>query len=209
MYFRTLFFALSSLFFSLKKITWNDFRNYLLESHDVDRIVVVNKKTARVFLRPGAQGVPLTTSSSAAYGSSRRSSAYPSSTGMRRKKSSSTKNGGAGNNNADDNSEGWDDQTVMDLGSSSTNDHAVEASGNRSMINGISARNPNNNGMVYHFTIGSVESFEEKLSAAQKEMGIPPREYVPVQYVNGKSIYLSDCPLLFSVILFFSKLNLL
>lgn len=166
-----------------REITWNDFRNYLLESHDVDRIVVVNKKTARVFLRPGAQGVPLTTSSSAAYGSSRRSSAYPSSTGMRRKKSSSTKNGGAGNN-ADDNSEGWDDQTVMDLGSSSTDNHAVEASGNRSMINGISARNPNNNGMVYHFTIGSVESFEEKLSAAQKEMGIPPREYVPVQYVN-------------------------
>merc|ERR1711971_306275 len=35
---------------------------------------------------------------------------------------------------------------------------------------------------VYHFYIGSVESFEDKLSKAQSE--VHPREWIPVQYVN-------------------------
>jgi len=34
------------------------------------------------------------------------------------------------------------------------------------------------------FTIGSVESFERKLEEAQREMGVEPRNFVPVQYVT-------------------------
>jgi len=36
----------------------------------------------------------------------------------------------------------------------------------------------------YYFTIGSVESFEEKLEEAQEALGIDPHDYVPVTYVN-------------------------
>jgi AFG3 family protein len=38
--------------------------------------------------------------------------------------------------------------------------------------------------LVYHFNIGSVESFEDKLAKAQQELGMETRDYVPVQYVN-------------------------
>ena len=34
----------------------------------------------------------------------------------------------------------------------------------------------------YHFTIGSVEAFERKLDEAQKELGIPSHERIPVAY---------------------------
>ncbi|CAA2989566.1 ATP-dependent zinc metalloprotease FTSH 10, mitochondrial-like [Olea europaea subsp. europaea] len=36
----------------------------------------------------------------------------------------------------------------------------------------------------YYFTIGSVESFEEKLEEAQEALGIDPHNYVPVTYVS-------------------------
>lgn len=39
----------------------------------------------------------------------------------------------------------------------------------------------------YYFTIGSVESFERKLEAAQRELGIHPRDFIPVQYVAETS----------------------
>jgi AFG3 family protein len=37
-------------------------------------------------------------------------------------------------------------------------------------------------GGEYHFTIGSVEAFERKLDDAQKELGIPSHERIPVSY---------------------------
>ncbi|XP_050208189.1 ATP-dependent zinc metalloprotease FTSH 3, mitochondrial-like [Mercurialis annua] len=36
----------------------------------------------------------------------------------------------------------------------------------------------------YYFTIGSVESFEEKLEEAQEALGTDPHDYVPVTYTN-------------------------
>ncbi|KAK9755263.1 hypothetical protein RND81_01G013400 [Saponaria officinalis] len=36
----------------------------------------------------------------------------------------------------------------------------------------------------YYFTIGSIESFEEKLEEAQEALGIDPHDHVPVTYVN-------------------------
>ena len=36
----------------------------------------------------------------------------------------------------------------------------------------------------YYINIGSVETFEEKLEEAQKELVIDPHDYVPVYYVN-------------------------
>ena len=37
-------------------------------------------------------------------------------------------------------------------------------------------------GGEYHFTIGSIEAFERKLDDAQKELGIPSHERIPVSY---------------------------
>ncbi|QHO09286.1 ATP-dependent zinc metalloprotease FTSH 3 [Arachis hypogaea] len=34
----------------------------------------------------------------------------------------------------------------------------------------------------FYFNIGSVKSFEEKLKAAQEELGLEPHDYVPVTY---------------------------
>ena len=39
----------------------------------------------------------------------------------------------------------------------------------------------------YYFSIGSVETFERKLEAAQKDLGIQARDFIPVQYVTETS----------------------
>lgn len=36
----------------------------------------------------------------------------------------------------------------------------------------------------YYFTIGNIDSFEEKLEEAQEALGIDPHHYVPVTYVS-------------------------
>ncbi|XVF68808.1 hypothetical protein PTKIN_Ptkin11bG0030700 [Pterospermum kingtungense] len=41
----------------------------------------------------------------------------------------------------------------------------------------------------YYFTIGSVESFEEKLEEAQEALGIDPHDYVPVTYASDMMWY--------------------
>lgn len=40
----------------------------------------------------------------------------------------------------------------------------------------------------YHFVIGSVESFERKLEDAQRQLGISPRDFIPVQYTSETNI---------------------
>mmetsp|Transcript_20307 Transcript_20307/g.44042 ORF Transcript_20307/g.44042 Transcript_20307/m.44042 type:complete len:829 (+) Transcript_20307:168-2654(+) len=42
---------------------------------------------------------------------------------------------------------------------------------------------------AYYFTIGSMEHFEERLEQVQAELGIAPRDYVPVQFVTQQSIF--------------------
>ncbi|KAI5682428.1 hypothetical protein M9H77_03656 [Catharanthus roseus] len=49
-------------------------------------------------------------------------------------------------------------------------------------INGSSRRNVSH--YKYYFTIGSVDTFEEKLEEAQEALGIDPHNYVPVTYVS-------------------------
>ncbi|CAL1695325.1 unnamed protein product [Somion occarium] len=59
----------------------------------------------------------------------------------------------------------------------------------------------------YHFSIGSVEAFERKLDEAQKELGIPPSERIPVAYheeVPASNYLLNFGPtLLFAGLLFY------
>eukprot|EP00526_Cylindrotheca_closterium_P000049 CAMPEP_0113625906 /NCGR_PEP_ID=MMETSP0017_2-20120614/13386_1 /TAXON_ID=2856 /ORGANISM="Cylindrotheca closterium" /LENGTH=877 /DNA_ID=CAMNT_0000536045 /DNA_START=101 /DNA_END=2731 /DNA_ORIENTATION=+ /assembly_acc=CAM_ASM_000147 len=45
--------------FSTREITWNDFCNHLLETGQVEKIVVTNNRTqAKVYLKPGSKGLP-------------------------------------------------------------------------------------------------------------------------------------------------------
>lgn len=118
------------------EITWSEFRNHLLENDLVSKIVVINKKIARVYLHDNYDHDVL------------------------------SEQGG------DDllNHEMDDDDTIMEMNTSSTSPQQPQPH-----------LRPQ---MVYHFNIGSVESFEEKLRVAQKELKFSPRDYVPVQYIN-------------------------
>ena len=126
----------------------------------MDRITVVNGKTARVYLRPGAPGIPLSRGS----GRSAISGEF-----------NKTQNGKRGRNDNDT----WEDETVMDMGSQETPNQSGGDSFGRGAM-----KMPGKQQLVYHFHIGSVESFEDKLTKSQQELGVAPRDYVPVQYAN-------------------------
>jgi len=46
---------------------------------------------------------------------------------------------------------------------------------------------PNNAHASFYFNIGTVETFERKLEEAQRNLGIAPRDFIPVMYVNETS----------------------
>ncbi|KAL3913082.1 MAG: hypothetical protein SGILL_006632 [Bacillariaceae sp.] len=136
-----------------KEITFVDFRNYLLDSGQVEKIVVVNNNLARVVLHPGSRGIP------------KNPSAASSSLMM--------------DHSVDQHHhhhDGQPDKTVLDFNNP---EGANAMSGEVSAASSAAAAS---NTPVYHFYIGSVESFEDKLSKAQGD--IHPRDWVPVQYVN-------------------------
>mmetsp|Transcript_23971 Transcript_23971/g.50512 ORF Transcript_23971/g.50512 Transcript_23971/m.50512 type:complete len:982 (-) Transcript_23971:66-3011(-) len=149
------------------EVTWADFYNYMLTQGDVERIVVVNKKVARVFLRPGARGVPIAASGRGFGGTSRQT---------RAKSSASGGLDGIPPGKGGTQGESWDDGTVMEIsgGSSAPAESAPVSSGLRRRQHQL----------VYHFNIGSVESFEDKLTRSQQELNISPRDFVPVQYAS-------------------------
>ncbi len=140
------------------EITFVDFRNHLLDTGQVDKIVVVNNNVARVILHPGSKGLPQSSHVSTSLNNS--ASGRPS------------RDGGSSDEQSSDN-------TILEFNSpiSSNNDP-----------NGFSdSKNiAANSTPVYHFYIGSVESFEGKLSKAQAD--VHPREWVPVQYVNEVNV---------------------
>ena len=152
------------------EITWNDFYNYMLTEGDVERIVVVNKKTARVYLRRGARGLPIAGGGAGGARAATRSLL-----------TSQPAKGAAGGD------ESWDDGTVMEMSPESSG-----AGSGGSLASSLStltgSRGPGgpsrDHQLTYHFTIGSVESFEDKLTHSQQELGVSPRDYVPVQYAS-------------------------
>jgi len=157
------------------EVTWSDFYNYMLTEGDVERIVVVNKKTARVYLRPGARGVPVSASAGAGGGM------------LGRARTAVT--GGRGNGSgrpAQPVDEHWDDGTVMEMSNAENASGSPSTTGGTPSLFGGAAsmggRQPHQ--LVYHFNIGSVESFEDKLTHSQQELGASPRDYVPVQYAS-------------------------
>jgi AFG3 family protein len=132
------------------EITFSDFRQ-LLTLQQVERMVVVNKKMARVHLKPGAIGLTHVASESA----------------FTEPETTST----AGD--AD-----WNDGTQMEWGGRAA---SVASSGASTSGRVASSQGKT---LTYHFYFGSVESLEEKLTKTQQELGIAPRDYLPLQYVS-------------------------
>jgi len=77
----------------------------------------------------------------------------------------------------------WQDHTVMDMGESSA-DGASSNVAPSSASDSSSGSKMQHQQLVYHFHVGSVDSFEEKLTKSQSDLNISPRDYVPVQYAN-------------------------
>ena len=156
-----------------KEITFVEFRNHLLETGQVEKIVVVNQQLARIVLHPGSRGIVKDSdgSTSTTWSSNEHD--------HEEDQSSSSKNAK------------YTDTTVMDFNSSPADDHSSSTAAASTTTlrrhdtgtaqhaygNVSSAKTPR-----YYFNIGSVESFEEKLSKSQSM--IHPREWVPVQYVS-------------------------
>jgi AFG3 family protein len=141
------------------EITFVDFRNHLLESGQVEKIVVVNNNLARVVLHPGSRGIPHKSSASSKMVSSEWDSSTTDSSVV-------------------DHAHGAeDDSTILEFAKPSSEMSASTGSGSAT-----SSPRQSSQPLVYHFYIGSIESFEEKLAKSQNQ--VHPREWIPVQYVN-------------------------
>ncbi|KAL7443757.1 hypothetical protein ACHAXM_009040 [Skeletonema potamos] len=183
------------------EVTWSDFYNYMLTEGDVERIVVVNKKTARVYLRQGARGVPMAASGGGAIRGGGMMMTKQNNVGVPGAVPPNVAVGGGGGSSgvgsgvisskdgAHPHTDEWDDGTVMEMTAGSdamTSQSALfsPSSVSSSLGGALGGGGNRKYQLVYHFNIGSVESFEDKLTHSQQELGISPRDYVPVQYAS-------------------------
>ncbi|GMH94398.1 hypothetical protein TL16_g12897 [Triparma laevis f. inornata] len=141
-----------------REINWSEFRNTLIPSGEVDRIVVTNKNVARVVMKPGSRS--LQTARGAGGGGW---------SGEQKLQVSGEKG------------DQWGDETSIEL-SADVGEKERGSKPQPNAINPFSSIQP-----TFFFTIGSVESFERKLEVSQREMGIEPKDFVPVQYVTETS----------------------
>ncbi|XP_022755801.1 ATP-dependent zinc metalloprotease FTSH 3, mitochondrial-like [Durio zibethinus] len=119
--FLALFLSLSPWIVEQQEISFQEFKNKLLEPGFVDHIVVSRKSVAKVYVRSTPQN--------------------------------------------------------------QTSDDVIQGPANAASVRGHGGQ------YKYFFTIGSVESFEEKLEEAQEALGIDPHDYVPVTYVSDMMWY--------------------
>ena len=140
-----------------REITWNDFCNYLLETGQVEKIVVTNNRTvAKVFLKKGAHGLPQHQNRQFRYLDQRRQQGSINDSQM------------------------FDDSTTSIEGEYSSDSSTENFGGMQNLSGGKS----NQHQIVYRFAIGSVDAFEKKLEEAQKAVGVDPLNEIPVQYAN-------------------------
>lgn len=136
-----------------KEISWQEFSTVILESGQIDRLIVSNKKIAKVVLRnpPGD-------------GSTTNNTPSPKLSG-----------------NEADYTDG-DYRIAQDPEQTTTPDGHPPSPAKFIRYPRIGA--PEETHVPFHFAIGSVESFERKLEEAQKNLGISPRDFIPVIYAN-------------------------
>mmetsp|Transcript_22481 Transcript_22481/g.64647 ORF Transcript_22481/g.64647 Transcript_22481/m.64647 type:complete len:849 (+) Transcript_22481:138-2684(+) len=145
-----------------REITWNEFCSHLLEQNQVEKIVVTNHRTqAKVFLKPGAPGLPQHQTRNFRYSEWRNAAAK-----------ASAKEEGDGFGNAAS-SDGFDSS------SSSPSDAS---------FSGSLAKKAHPHQIVYRFAIGSVDAFEKKLEEAQRAVGMDSSREIPVQYTADSTM---------------------
>eukprot|EP01036_Dinobryon_divergens_P028615 gene28615-37591_t len=157
----------------IPQISWKDFRVLLLETGQVDTIVISNKTIAKVYVRK-----PVDSSLELA----------PPSSELGYQESSS----------------------ISSFPSSSSSNPTPPSKFSRYPSLGGSHRlgEPS-----FYFNIGNVENFEQKLEEAQKEVGIQPRDFIPVMYVtdyNWKGELFKMLPSLLMIglgLFFFSRMS--
>jgi len=174
---------LSSLSVNRREIAFNDFQT-LLESGKVDRIVVTNKNVAKVLMKGG----PFAGDAN----SDANSDIPPLMSALQRTESAV----GGGNASRQQQSEHqWTQGEPMSASSyeASNSSSAQQGGSNRSnpfgvpMIPDRSPTNFNDARFMYHFTIGSIDSFERKIEEVQRALKIEPRDFVPIVYTNETS----------------------
>lgn len=142
-----------------REINWQEFKTGLLATGSVERVVVVNKQYAKVYLNNPSFDQAAATRGNAALGVELAGESKSDQTFMSEDRYAST----------------------------SVDKYAENTNGNDSSMSeesGYARRlNPPNNS-VYFFTIGSIDSFERNLESAQRELGVASRHFVPVQYIN-------------------------
>ena len=158
-----------------KEINWQEFCTKYLESGEVARIVVVNNKTARVIMRRA--GMP-----------------SPGTSGMVESRERSDAPSSPKKTNTDDwyvgEGEGSEISTVGAVGGglNKSQRYGGALQAQPQPAGGVGSANYNGPAPAsYYFSIGSVETFERKLEAAQRELGIQARDFIPVQYVTETS----------------------
>lgn len=158
--------AIAALFLSdlasvekpMQEITYQEFRNSFLESGKVEKVVVVNKKYVKIFLRDDADSME---SGGAEY---------------------------ADWNNSRPQEFGQQSQSQYQQQQQHYQQHHDEANHGHAPSSISARMRPAHNQAAHYFNIGSVESFERQLEHAQHQMGLRPHDYIPVQYANEINI---------------------
>ena len=137
-----------------REINFTDFRNTLMASGEVERVVVTNKNVARVVMKQGSEAatrMKLKGASSSVAGMKRSTAGVPDAFG---------------------------DSTTLDMTNTSTPNekNAFSSAQGANEVAAFANVQP-----TFYFTIGSVENFERKLEIAQREMGVSPENFIPVQ----------------------------
>lgn len=165
-----------------KEISWQEFVTQVLESGEVERIIVTNRNVAKVILRRPDRG-----------GMSSIGGA-----GVQGEGSGMWRDGGAAIGREDTVAQEMFDSPASSSSSSSSSYPqrvnlpppptsanpfgGVFGSGGASA--GPGGPPPGQVHAPYYFNIGSVDNFERKLETVQRDLNIPPRDFIPVQYVN-------------------------
>ena len=134
-----------------KEISWQEFQSQLLESGQVDRLIVANKSIARVMVRQAPAGGRQDGEELVADTEGRMVRAHSS-------------------------SRSTNDSSQFGYRPESAPDSKPTRYPTLGVTPGAYSK--------YYFSIGSVDTFERRLEDAQKSLGIPPQDYVPVMYTS-------------------------
>jgi AFG3 family protein len=156
------------------EISFQSFVRSLLAKGLVERIEVVNRTTARVYLKPGVRPPSLTTGLSA----------EEARAGM----NAGSVDGSGGSAGAFDASGSTGEFGGERDWSTDGGDSALAGSSDASASGTTRQRQLQTGEAQYYFSIGTVDSFDRKLQTIQEDLGILPEDFIDVSYVNETNI---------------------